>query len=166
MTLTFESVKNSVKCVGLLAKQRPRTVSFFIELQVCGLRTHGHVIQQGMHLVWQVTCTLVRCASQRLFYSKAHPSYEVGSWTRGSAARSPPTSLSPQFAVDIHSCFFPGAITFFVCFSCFCSACRATASKCHATDSHNSKSKNYNWAVVRTFHGGSKAYRQYTGNQV
>lgn len=79
MNLTFESVKNSVKCVGLLAKQCTRTVSFFIELQVCGLQTHGHVIQQGMHLVWQVTCTLVRCASQWLFYSKEHPSYEVGS---------------------------------------------------------------------------------------
>lgn len=165
MTLTFESVKNSVKCVGLLAKQRPRTVSFFIELQVCGLRTHGHVIQQGMHLVWQVTCALVRCASQRLFYSKAHPSYEVGSWTRGSAARSPPTSLSPQFAVDI-LVFARAQLLSLSASPAFVQRCRATASKCHATDSHNSKSKNYNWAVVRTFHGGSKAYRQYTGNQV
>lgn len=101
MNLTFESVKNSVKCVGLLAKQCPCTVSFFIELQVCGLQTHGHVVPQYMHLVRQSIRALVHCASHRLLYSKAHPSYEVGSRTRAIASSSPPTSSSPQFTVDI-----------------------------------------------------------------
>lgn len=87
---------------GYLPSSGPGTVSFSTELQVCGLRTRGHVIRQGVRPGRRVTRTLVRCASQRL-YLLTSTFFIWGrgaggrSRTGGSAARSLPTSSPSLF---------------------------------------------------------------------